>query len=121
MEAVIDVRIKKAVMFHDVLHGFHMGRGMGTFIMELNIAQELVRVDKEPILLVLHPESLLQPGPWSYTAYLGGVRVEAENAGNYGVVLVAAGGGHPIKRVPWPPVQGDPWYHPRGDGIAKIL
>ena len=52
MGAVIDTRIKKAVTFHDVLHGFHIGRGMGTSIMELNIAQDLASVDQDPIFLV---------------------------------------------------------------------
>ena len=52
MWAVIDTRIKKAVTFHDVLHGFHIGRGMGTSIMELNIAQDLASVDQDPIFLV---------------------------------------------------------------------
>ena len=35
VEAVIYNRIKTVVHFHDVLHGFFLGRGMGTAIMEL--------------------------------------------------------------------------------------
>ena len=52
MGVVIDTRIKKAVTFHDVLHGFHIGRGMGTSIMELKLAQDLASVDQDPIFLV---------------------------------------------------------------------
>ena len=53
MEAVIDNRIKTVVQFHDVLHGFCVGRGTRTVIMELKIAQELESVDQDPLLLVL--------------------------------------------------------------------
>ena len=37
--AIIDTRIKKAVTFHDVFNGFHVGRGMGTATMEIKFAQ----------------------------------------------------------------------------------
>ena len=33
VEGVIDTLVKAAVQFHDVLHGFHAGRGTGTAIM----------------------------------------------------------------------------------------
>ena len=52
LEAVIDIRIKTVVQFHDVLHGFCGGRGMGTTIMELKLAQELASVDQDPLFLV---------------------------------------------------------------------
>ena len=39
--------------FHDILHGFCTGRGVGTAIMEINLVQELAIVDQYPILLVL--------------------------------------------------------------------
>ena len=38
-ETVIDTRIKAVVQFHDVLHGFHAWRGMGTTIIELKLSQ----------------------------------------------------------------------------------
>ena len=41
VDGVVDTRVKSAVLFHDVLHGFHVGRGTGTAIMELKIAQDL--------------------------------------------------------------------------------
>ena len=44
-EAIIDKRIKKAMTFHDILHGFCAGRGMRTAIMELNLTEELASVD----------------------------------------------------------------------------
>ena len=40
VEGVIDTLVKAAVQFHDVLHGFHAGRGTGTTIMDLNISQD---------------------------------------------------------------------------------
>ena len=39
--------------FHDVLHGFHAGRGTWTSIVELNFAQDLASVDRGPLFLVL--------------------------------------------------------------------
>ena len=53
MEAIIDTRIKKFMTFHDVLHGFCAGRGMGAYIMELTSAQDLVSVYQAPLFLVL--------------------------------------------------------------------
>ena len=41
VESVIDSRIKTAVRFNYVLRVFHEGRGMGTAIMEIKLAQEL--------------------------------------------------------------------------------
>ena len=41
VESVIDSRIKTAVRFNDVLRVFHEGRGMGTAIMEIKLAQDL--------------------------------------------------------------------------------
>ena len=41
------------VKFYDILHGFHANRGKGTVIMELNMAQELVSIYQNPLLLVL--------------------------------------------------------------------
>ena len=52
MEAIIDTRIKNSETFHDVLHVFCIGRGMGTSIVELKRAQELASVDQDPIFLV---------------------------------------------------------------------
>ena len=53
MEVIIDTLIKKAVTYHDVLHRFRAGRGMGTAIMELKLAQELAIVGQYPLVLVL--------------------------------------------------------------------
>ena len=39
VEVVIDIRVKKVVQFHDVLHGILVGRGEGTSIMDLKLAQ----------------------------------------------------------------------------------
>ena len=53
MEAIIDIRIKKVVTSHDVIHVFHVGIVTGTAIMELKLVQELVSVDQDPLVLVL--------------------------------------------------------------------
>ena len=52
VEAIIGTCIKKVMTFHDVLHVFCIGRGMGTSIVELKRAQELASVDQDPIFLV---------------------------------------------------------------------
>ena len=38
--------------FHEILHGFRVGRGTGTPIMEMKLVQELASVDQDPLLLV---------------------------------------------------------------------
>ena len=53
VEAVIDTRIKSVVQFHDVLHWFCAGRGAGTAIMELKVAQDLASVYQNPLFLLL--------------------------------------------------------------------
>ena len=45
VEAVIDPRIKSVVQFNNVIHGFFVGSGAGTTIMELKLAQEFESVD----------------------------------------------------------------------------
>ena len=49
---VIDNHIKSVVQFYNVLHGFYAGRGTGTAIMELKLAQQLASVDQDPLFLV---------------------------------------------------------------------
>ena len=53
MEVIIDTRIKMVIMFHDIFHGFYLGIETGTSIMELNLTQDLVRVDQDPLFFVL--------------------------------------------------------------------
>ena len=52
VEAIIETNIKTAVMFHDVLYGFHACRGTGTAIMEINMDQELASIDQAPLFIV---------------------------------------------------------------------
>ena len=52
-ESIIDTLIKKSVHFHYVLHGFWVGRGKGTSIMDLKLEQELASFYQEPLLLLL--------------------------------------------------------------------
>ena len=51
--AIIDTRIKTVVTFHDVLNVLRAKRGMGTAIMELNMAQDLVIIYHNPLLMAL--------------------------------------------------------------------
>ena len=46
VEAIINTRLRESLRFHDVLHGLHAGKGIGTAILELNLAQELASVDQ---------------------------------------------------------------------------
>ena len=52
IEAIIDIRIKKAMPLNEVLHGFCTGRRTGTAVMELNLTHELASVDQELIFMV---------------------------------------------------------------------
>ena len=52
VEAIIDTHLRASISFHDVFHGFHTGRGMGTVILELKLAWELSRVNQDPLFLV---------------------------------------------------------------------
>ena len=53
LEAVIDTRIKIALQFHGVLHGFHAERGTGAIIMDLKLNQDLAIVYQDLLFLVL--------------------------------------------------------------------
>ena len=50
--ALIDTRICVSLQFHEVLYGFRAGRGTGTAIMELNLSQDLARLDHDILFLV---------------------------------------------------------------------
>ena len=52
VEALTDTRLRARIQFHGVLHGFRDRRGTGTDIMELNISQELSRIDQDPLFLI---------------------------------------------------------------------
>ena len=52
MDTIIDTYIKNTMMLHDILHGFRMGKGTGTAIMELKLAQELDRLEQNLLILV---------------------------------------------------------------------
>ena len=49
---VTETRIQSVVQLHDLLQGFCAGRGAGTAIMELKLAQDLESMDQDPLLLV---------------------------------------------------------------------
>ena len=51
VEAIIDTRIKTAMVFHDVLHVFSGFRGTGTAILDINMYQELASITSTTINL----------------------------------------------------------------------
>ena len=53
VESIIETLLRESVRLHDVLHSFCSGRGTGTSILEPKLAQELTRVDQDPLFLVL--------------------------------------------------------------------
>ena len=52
VEALIDTRLCASLQLHDVFHGFSSGRGMGTAIMELKLAQDIASIDQYSHFLV---------------------------------------------------------------------
>ena len=52
VEALIDTHLCASPKLHNVLHRFRAGRGTGTAIMELKLAQELSGIDQDPLFLV---------------------------------------------------------------------
>ena len=53
VEAIIETCLRVSVCLHDILHGFHEGRGTGMAILELNLVQELSSIYQAPHFLVL--------------------------------------------------------------------
>ena len=51
MDIICDTRIKDAVVFHDLVHGFRAQRGTGTAILEIKLAQELACIEQAPLFL----------------------------------------------------------------------
>ena len=49
VEELIDTRLRASLHMHSVLRGFRAGRGTGTAIMELKLAQELDSIDQDPM------------------------------------------------------------------------
>ena len=52
VEEIIDTHLRSIISFHDVLCAFCAGRGTGMTILELKLSQDMVSVDKDPLLLV---------------------------------------------------------------------
>ena len=49
LEAIIDKLLRSSIQFHNVLHGFCMGRVMGTATVEIKLAQEITIIDQDPL------------------------------------------------------------------------
>ena len=52
VEALIHTGLRDSLQFHNVLYGFRAGRGTGTYIMDLKLAQEIANVYHAPLFLV---------------------------------------------------------------------
>ena len=52
VEALIDTRLFSIMQIHDVLHGFRDGRGTGSAITKLKLAQELSSIYQDPLFLI---------------------------------------------------------------------
>ena len=96
VEAIIDTQINMVVMFHSVLHLFCASRGMGTAIMELNMAHELTIIYQYPLLLVFLylREIIRRPIPQKNIIYVVGVQSGSEDTGNLGGILGESVSGH---------------------------
>ena len=53
VEVIIDTRLRASFHLHSILHGFCVGRVIGTEILEMNLAQELASVDQDSVFLSL--------------------------------------------------------------------
>ena len=52
VEVLIDTCLCARLQIHNVLHRFRARRGTGTDIIEIKLAQELIGIDQDPLLLV---------------------------------------------------------------------
>ena len=52
MEVIIDTHLSEIVCLHNVLYWFRAGRGTGVMILEMNMEQELARLEQDPLFLV---------------------------------------------------------------------
>ena len=52
VSSILDGRIKATIPFHDALHGFQMGRGTGTAIIEAKLFQQLANIGQVPVFEV---------------------------------------------------------------------
>ena len=50
---VVNCRLKRSVVLHNVLHGFRVGRGKGTATLEAKLVQQLSGLAHKPLLQVL--------------------------------------------------------------------
>ena len=52
VEALIDTCLSTTFQLYNILRKFRVGRGTGTNIMELNLAQDIAIIDHNPLFLV---------------------------------------------------------------------
>ena len=101
VEVLIDTLLGAIPQMHDALHGFRSERGTGSAIMEVKLAQELARMDKNPPLPgIPGPSEGLQhsiPGKPAHNTE--GVWSGASDVGNLGDLLVMPAGGSKAKQL----------------------
>ena len=52
VKEIIGTRLRACVCLHDILHGFHAGRGTEMLMLELKMVQELASLDQDPLVLI---------------------------------------------------------------------
>ena len=52
VEVLVDTRLRASLQMHDVPRGFRYGRGTVTDMMELKLAQDLSRINQDPLFLL---------------------------------------------------------------------
>ena len=50
---VVNFRLKRSVVFHDALHGFREGQGIGTATLDAKLEQQLAGIAHEPLFQLL--------------------------------------------------------------------
>ena len=53
VSAIINQRLTEKIAFHDAVHGFRVGRGTNTAIIELNLRMQLAQRTTKPLYFVI--------------------------------------------------------------------
>ena len=52
MAVILNCRFTSSIAFHDVIHGFRSGRGMGTAYLEVKLLQQLAAMMEEVLYMI---------------------------------------------------------------------
>ena len=113
----------KNVYYHDVLHVFFAGRGAGTVILEIKLAQELAKCGPGStiISITLTKEFIRQPKPGETTAKTSGGGKGNKTMGTMWRILFNTGSSHLPERLTWTSVLSDQRDDKGGTGLTYIL